>query len=230
MSENKSFPNIPISHWHKLRVQMKKSIPGSITSNYVASVLGMSESSAKANVLPSLRMIGLIDENDNTNQDLAKKFRDDSQYPDFCKEVLQNNYPQGILDAFPNLDSDKTKVKTWFMNHSGVGSSAASRIAAFYVALLEADPNVEIKSTKTTNTTSNKTEKSTSNKKFVKENNTQNQPIIENETVKQKDQVIPNNPSPSLNINVQIHISSDATPDQIEKIFESMSKHIYKNQ
>ena len=33
--------------------------------------------------------------------------------------------------------------------------------------------------------------------------------------------------SPELNINVQIHISSDAEPDQIDKIFESMAKHLF---
>ncbi len=229
MSENKSFPNIPISHWHKLRVQMKRSIPGSITSNYVASVLGMSEASARANVIPSLRMIGLVDENDNTNQEMAKKFRDDSQYPEFCKEVLQNNYPQGVLDAFPDSDSDKSNVKTWFMNHSGVGSSAASRIASFYTTLLEANPDVEIKASKTKKATPTKTEKSKTKKKVATESNSQNQPVKDTELPKPKSQSGFNSSSPSLNINVQIHISSDATPDQIEKIFESMSKHIYKN-
>ena len=34
---------------------------------------------------------------------------------------------------------------------------------------------------------------------------------------------------PAININLQIHISSDASPEQIDKIFESMSKHIYKD-
>ena len=34
--------------------------------------------------------------------------------------------------------------------------------------------------------------------------------------------------SPGLHINIQVHISADATPDQIDKIFESMAKHIYK--
>lgn len=28
---------------------------------------------------------------------------------------------------------------------------------------------------------------------------------------------------------LNIHISSDASPEQIDKIFESMSKHIYKD-
>ena len=33
---------------------------------------------------------------------------------------------------------------------------------------------------------------------------------------------------PSVHINLQIHVSSDATPDQIDKIFESMATHIYR--
>jgi len=33
---------------------------------------------------------------------------------------------------------------------------------------------------------------------------------------------------PSLHIDIQVHISPEATADQIDKIFESMSKHLYK--
>lgn len=33
---------------------------------------------------------------------------------------------------------------------------------------------------------------------------------------------------PDIHINIQIHISADAPDSQIEKIFESISKHIYK--
>ncbi|MGJ5067353.1 DUF5343 domain-containing protein [Bradyrhizobium oligotrophicum] len=32
---------------------------------------------------------------------------------------------------------------------------------------------------------------------------------------------------PGLHIDIQIHISPESTPDQIEKIFESMAKHLY---
>jgi hypothetical protein len=32
--------------------------------------------------------------------------------------------------------------------------------------------------------------------------------------------------NPPLHINVQVHISSDATPHQIEQIFASMAKHL----
>lgn len=33
--------------------------------------------------------------------------------------------------------------------------------------------------------------------------------------------------SPELNINIQVHISPNADPDQINKIFESMAKHLF---
>lgn len=229
MADKKTFPTIPVSHWHKLRQQFKKSIPGSVTSNYIASVLGMSEGSARTNVLPSLRMIGLVDQNDTTNQALAKKFRDDSQYKEFCNEVLNQTYPREVIDAFPDSDSNRESVKTWFMNHTGVGSSAANRIVGFYFALLEANPDFEIKPTQSSN---NGKKPSSENKKAP------NQKIknIEVEKAESKTESPSQGASegrnevgmPGLNINIQIHISSDATPDQIEKIFESMAKHIYK--
>ena len=34
--------------------------------------------------------------------------------------------------------------------------------------------------------------------------------------------------TPSLHIDIQVHISPDSTPEQIDKIFESMAKHLYK--
>lgn len=37
----------------------------------------------------------------------------------------------------------------------------------------------------------------------------------------------PNQSSPSLHIDIQIHIASDASAEQIDKIFESMAKHLY---
>lgn len=35
--------------------------------------------------------------------------------------------------------------------------------------------------------------------------------------------------SPSLHIDIQVHISPDASSEQIDKIFESMAKHLYKS-
>jgi len=123
-NEIKIFPNIPVSHWIKLRQQFKKSIPTTISSNYLSSVLGINETSAKVNVLPSLRIINFIDEKGTTNQEFAKKFRDDSQYQSLCQDILIANYPQEVREAFPDINLEREKVKSWFMNHSGVYSGA----------------------------------------------------------------------------------------------------------
>ncbi|MER9727663.1 DUF5343 domain-containing protein [Mesorhizobium sp. M0217] len=37
----------------------------------------------------------------------------------------------------------------------------------------------------------------------------------------------PNPASPSLHIDIQVHISSDASLEQIDKVFSSMAKHLY---
>jgi hypothetical protein len=96
MSEQKIFPTIPASHWNNLRIQFKKTIPGTISPNYLASVLDTTESSARGNILPSLKQIGLVDNENKTNQDLAKKFRDDIAYPMMCKEIIEKIYPQEL--------------------------------------------------------------------------------------------------------------------------------------
>lgn len=228
-NETKIFPAIPLTHWINLRNQFKKSIPGTVTTNYISSVLGMSESSAKTNILPSLRMIYLIDKNGIINQELAKKFRDDSLYKEFCQEILSDNYPQEVRDAFPDTSSDKEKVKSWFMNHSGVGSNAGQKITAFYFILLEANTKIEV-----TSTTLKSTDKIKSKKIIKKPTKKDAQPIqsvtASTQVPHTNDKIISTKKSmPDLNINIQIHISSDATPDQIEEIFKAMSKHIYLN-
>lgn len=224
--EMKYFPNIPVMHWNKLRTQFKKSIPGTISSNYLATVLDMTETSAKANILPSLRQIGLIDNEGKTNQETAKKFRDDELYPKFCEEIIHKIYPQGLRDAFPDKEVNREKIKKWFMNHTNVGDSAASRIVSFYVALVEADPNPQVSNSVKTNVSKPKLAKQSlkptpqKDTKVSLDSHSNDTPPKNNRT----------NSGPDLNINIQIHISSDASADQIKSIFENMAKYVYKNQ
>ncbi len=49
--------------------------------------------------------------------------------------------------------------------------------------------------------------------------------VVEQKTAKTKTKT---SASPSLHIDIQVHISPESSPEQIEKIFESMGKHIYK--
>jgi Family of unknown function (DUF5343) len=220
----KTFPSIPVSHWFALRSQFKKSIPGTVTTNYLASVLTMTELSARNNILPALRQIGLIDADSKTNQEMAKKFRDDETYPALCHSLVKSIYPQELQDAFPDKESNKDKVKSWFMNHSGQGESGGGKMAGFYLTLLDANPSsiggatakaaIPKKEAKPKPATSQK-QKPTTNSLGVPEQPAPN--------------MTRTNAGPELNINIQIHISSDASPDQIKSIFENMAKYIYKS-
>jgi hypothetical protein len=224
MATHKTFPNIPINAWTNIRAQFKKSIPGTMSNNYLASILGISEGSARTNIVPTLKQIGLVDDDGKTNQELAKKFRDDTAYEKFCDDLIKKIYPQELRDAFPDKDSDRNKILSWFMNHTGVGEAGAKRMVVFYLTLLEADPN----SVKTSNTTAQKERKPKATKVEAKAKKIK---LEEKREVEEKHSIAPprHHHAPDVNINIQIHISSDASPDQIKSIFENMAKYIYKD-
>ncbi len=225
-NENKSsIPVLPIKHWWLLRDQFRRSIPGTITTNYLSSVLGGTENSARTNIMPSLLMIGLIDQDGKVNQDHAKKFRDDDHYRQYCLDIKEAIYPQEVRDAFPDSDSDRARVVNWFQNYTGVGISGARRMAAFYLLLCEANPEKK-KEIKETPVKVARTKKAT--KKGPKEDSSQKDEI--DKSSKQKKQTQDQQKLPGLNINIQVHISSDATPDQIDQIFASMAKHLYNRE
>lgn len=213
--ENKpAFPMLPAKHWWLLRRRFKQSIPGTVTDNYLSTVLEMEVKSARANVLPYLVSMGIIDE-DGKTLDRAKHWRDDLEYPKVCDEILEDVYPRELLDTFQGQEIKPEAITRWFSNHTGAGDSAVRRMVGTFTLLLKKDPLAEPER-KPSNT-----EKMIAPKKKV---TTLPKPATqETKTTTTKTE----NVGPSLNINVQVHISSDATPDQIDQIFQSMAKHIY---
>lgn len=185
----------------------------------------MAEISAKTNIIPTLRNIGLIDSDNKPNQELAKKLRDDSSYAEFCNIVLKKAYPQELIDAFPDTDSSKEGIKSWFMNHTGVGDSASQKLVAFYFAMLEANPNPQ-KNIKKNDSAKTKVIKNTVN--TAKQDSTKKIVSMDSHlhSIQNKNENI-SKYSPQLNLNIQIHISSDASADQIKCIFENMGKYVY---
>lgn len=217
-----SYPVIPSASWWKLREQFVKSIPGTITSVYLASVLGMTESSARTNVFPSLKMLGFVDNEGKTNQELVKKFRDDHKYKEFCDELINKVYPTELGETFPDATVERSKVANWFMRTTGVGENGANKMATFYLLLKVSDL-----AKKKENITSS--QKPTKKEKVIKPNLKAVKPTTP-ENPKDQPKQQRSSDLPSLNINIQIHISSDATPDQVDQIFSSMAKHIYKKE
>lgn len=226
MAENtkSTYPLMPISHWWALRNKFKQSIPSVVTANYVASVLDMNTQSARNNILPTLRQVGIIDQEGKTT-DRAKRWRDDEQYPKVCAEIRKATYPQELLEAIPDTTSGRGAAERWFANHTGAGQVAVRKMTSFYLLLCEADPQKKDEKAVTSG-------KSTKGKTVAKRVQSTSNAKIEHKAVHSATPAIASNVSavdsiPSVNINIQIHISADATTNQIEQIFQSMAKHIY---
>jgi hypothetical protein len=220
-----SYPTIPARHWWSLRKKFQQSIPASVSPGYVATALGMKEASAKANIIPTLAVAGIIDEN-GVPQDRAVRWRDDESYPKVCAEIRKELYPQELLDAIPGPTVDRAAVERWFATNTGVGAAAARRMAIVYELLCEADPS---KTQDVSAKTSKKTTKTRRSKatKAVESVAPPTKIGIE-PPVFQKPVITPANFAPSLHIDIQIHISPEASLDQIDQIFASMAKHFYK--
>jgi hypothetical protein len=148
------------------------------------------------------------------------------EYANVCAGILADCYSSDLRDAVPTPKDDREAVRRWFANHTGGGASLVTRMVAMYSVLCEADPSAEpefiSKKAPVENKPTNKNSPSPESTSPV--------------SPKAKTATLPTTNSmpkvPDININLQIHISSDATPDQIDKIgeiFENMSKHIYKS-
>jgi hypothetical protein len=226
--EKKSFPMLPIAHWWQLRKQFKKSIPGAVTDNYVATVLGMQPNSARANVLPFLEDLGIIGE-DNKPTERATLWRDDEHYAEVCKAILKEVYPQDLLDAVPDPNSSRGAAERWFAHRTRAGEGAVKRMASLYAVLAEADaskqPDLEKKDAK----------ERPARERPAKELPAPKPPAVPlpapvpdpNAYLHERERDQSRRSAPGININLQVHISADATPDQIDQIFASMAKHIY---
>jgi len=224
-----SFPSIPTPHWWTLRKKFKQSIPGVVTDNYVASVLNMQLNSAQANVMPALRATKIIDR-DGKPLDRAKRWRDDEAYPAVCEEIRKDIYPDDLLHAIPDPVKNRTAAERWFANHTGAGTAAVTKMVTFYALLTEADPK---KAPEETTSSSAKGKAKAATRPARK---------VERAAVRQvstdtggagaegasKGKSDAGGRGPAVHINLQIHISADASTDQIDQVFASMAKHIYK--
>jgi hypothetical protein len=213
-----TFPRMPVKHWWALRAKFKNSIPLTITPNYIASAFSMSEDSARANVLPFVKMVGLIDENGKVVDGRAKKWRDDEGYKEVCAAIMKEVYPQELIDLASDPSFGQTEMTRWFSNHTGAGKEAVRMMVAFFMLILRADVSASVKESASPSRPAVKEKGSVAG---VKQAAAKATPKHNN--LKAQDT---GNYVPPVHINVQIHIAADATADQIDQIFASMAKHL----
>ena len=220
MSEqNNSYPTLSEKNWWTIRERFKSSVPSSVSATYIKSLLSMAnDNSANSNVISPLKRIGLIDD-ENKPTALANDWRIDEKYKTVCETIIKNVYPTELLDLFPDSDVDRNIARSWFMSF-GVGQGPADKMVAFFMLLKSG----EIKDKKAIAVANNSAAK-TKSSKVKNEPRSKDVKHPQEETIASKESQ--NNSRPNLHIDLQIHISPDSTPEQIEAIFASMAKHLY---
>lgn len=208
------FPMISEKNWWTLRDKFKAALPAAATPNYIKTLLTLSsDSSANSNVIVPMKRLGLLDD-DNKPTSLANDWRLDNKYKEVCNIIVEQIYPRELLDLFPGSEVDRTTARNWFMG-KGVGQGAADKMVALFILLKSG----EIKEKKAAIPTR---ESKKPTKPKTKEN--QEAPVEIKVHSSQEGKSLTR---PNLHIDLQIHISPDSTPEQIDAIFASMAKHLY---
>ena len=122
-----------------MRKRFQQTVPSGVTPSYLSPVLGITEGSARNNVLPYLKTMGLIDQEGKPTE-LANNWRMDDGYSKVCSQIIKKIYPQEVLDAFPELPENRATLESWFASKTGSGQVAARRMATLFVLLRESDP------------------------------------------------------------------------------------------
>src|SRR5437879_1668121 len=226
-----TYPGIPATVWWELRRRFQRSMPAQVTPSYLQTVLGVQEGHAR-NLIPMLTSIGLIAHDDGRPTTLANEWRTDEGYRDACMKMLESIYPAELRDAVPPEEADRQAAKRWFMRGTGVGEGAATRMASFYTLLSEGDSHGE-HAPRTRMPTANAVPSIPQHRKQPiprASRSTGRAPTDQRNgsaTAATDSDARPHG-GPSVHIDVQIHIPSDANGDQIDAIFASMAKHLYR--
>lgn len=215
--------------WWQLRNQFKKTIPSVVNVSYLKSLLSLNSDQSARNILAPLRQMGIIDA-DGKPQPRATDWRSDAKYPTVCSAIISEIYPQELLDLFPDAQVDNVTAKSWFMDTCALGDNAAGKITSTFSMLKSGQIKADADVTKTA--ASPKKAKTNKPQKNVLSDNGANPPVSAPPTpaVDANAPLVPTASTaltPSVHIDLQIHISPDASPDQIDSIFASMAKHLY---
>ena len=221
MNIKKSYPRFPESNWWQLRDQFGKTIPTVINVVYLKSLLRLTSDQAARNLISPLKRLGLIDD-DNKPTDLANEWRNDDTYAEACQKMLENAYPQALLELFSGEEIDKSGIVTWFKTDSKLGDVAAKKSSSFYI-LLNKKKSEKIGQKKERKKPEKRLIPPTGEKVTEKKVSEK----IEKKEEEGKESLIKNE-EPSIYINLQIHISAESSNEQIDKIFESIAKHLRK--
>ena len=226
-----TYPKISKKIWMLLRARFVKTLPSSVGVDYIVSTSDMGEDSARSNVLRPLRDLKIIDELGKPTE-FAERWRHDDEYKAVCHEIRAQIYPSSLLESYADGDPEQRDgIKKWFMKNAKVGDAAGKMFADTYILLSQADlsqPEADAKPATRPPSGSTPTKKAASKK--LSSSTASATAAAPSGLAAPAPPPPADNPGtrrlPSVHIDVQVHISPDTTPEQIDRIFASMSKHL----
>src|SRR3546814_264419 len=138
MADKNRYPQIPSTVWWGVRSILQRSPSTTIDERMLGVQLGVQEAAARA-YLNELRSVGIITDEGKATP-LAQKWRLDESYPDAVAQLIQENYPEGLIHVAPPGEGERQKIVSWFQ-HEGLGQGAAGNKAATYLLLSSPTPN-----------------------------------------------------------------------------------------
>lgn len=211
------FPQIPGRVWWGVRDMLNARPKMKFDDSSLAATLNVQPAAARQ-YLTELKRIRLLDENGAATE-LGERWRHDEAYDDVIGEVLSNSYPESLINIAPPGSADRAAVERWFA-HAGLGSGTAKNKAGTYLMIANDRPG-EIK----VRAAPQRSERPQTERKLGSrtESAREKTPVAPARRV-EREQLGAAFP---LNLNVQIHISADASTDQIETIFAAMRKYLH---
>lgn len=219
MADKQSFPQIPSTVWWGVRALLQRSPNSPVTERTLGVHLNVQEAAAKQYVV-ELRRAGILDDESKATE-IAHRWRHDETYADAVNDILEQTYPESLIQIAPPGDADRQKVISWF-TREGLGTGTAGNKAATYLLISSPEPNTP------PSKVASATGSSPQRRQPSKPPKTESPRKSESKSQQAHNQ--PQSFAPDqmpLNVNVQIHIGADASTDQIESIFAAMRRYLY---
>lgn len=229
MADTASYPKVSANAWRTLRAKAASAPSTKFTPSGVAALLGMSSpKSAADNVVYPMRKLGLFDDEGGLT-DRGNKWRVDGSYAEACDEIISDLYPAELASLTDDAGHlDKPKIVTWFQ-HKGLGASNAAQAAATYVMIAERSVPESVSSTTTSAKAKSAPAKAAAAKSVNATLKGSSAGVGSGAGEQVNSQPRDSNTSgPNVHLDIQIHIPATATPEQIDLIFASMAKHLYR--
>lgn len=229
MAASVSLPKIGEKPWFTLRAKASAAPSTKFSAGTVAAILGMANAkSAADNVVGPLRRLGILDD-EGALTSRGNKWRVDNSYADACSEILESVYPDELAALTDSAGNpDRQKIATW-LQHQGQGESNAKQMAATYLLIAAKTPAPAPDSA---GSDSKKPSRSTrtSTKALVPVAPAQNDSVGQEDDIEEaRERSGKREYQPSIHLDIQVHIPPAASADQIDQIFASMAKHLYRS-